>query len=145
MGTRRVAVLTLLACLTLAGCAAGGTPSSEVSVGSTAPGSSAAGSTPTGSTPPSSTPAPTLGPTGKAPSPDPFPGAVTVRGTVREGVEMGCMILAADDGKSYLLLGGDRAVIGRGGRLEVVGSAQPGLLTTCSQGIPFKVSQVRAI
>jgi hypothetical protein len=68
-----------------------------------------------------------------------------VRGTVAEGVELGCMMLNADDGQVYLLLGGDRTVIGRGGHLEVVGRPQPGLMTTCQQGIPFQVGQVRAI
>ena len=36
------------------------------------------------------------------------------------------MILTAEDGKIYLLLGGDRAVIGAGGRLEVDRQAPAG-------------------
>lgn len=91
----------------------------------------------------------TTGPTpsfsAKPLTPNPFPAAATIRGTVSEGVELGCMLLTAEDGKIYLLLGGDRALIGKSGRLEVVGKAQPGLATTCQQGIPFKVSQVKAI
>jgi hypothetical protein len=62
-----------------------------------------------------------------------------------EGVEAGCLLLRADDGKSYLLVGGDRAVITGGGRLEVVGRPEPGLMTTCQQGDPFQVEQVRRI
>ena len=70
--------------------------------------------------------------------------ATTIRGSMQEGVEAGCLLLKADDGKLYLLLGGDRRVIAGGGRLEVVGTAQPGLMTTCQQGTPFMVSSVRA-
>lgn len=55
------------------------------------------------------------------------------------------MLLNTDNGKSYLLLGGDRGLIGSGGRLEVVGEPQPDLMTTCQQGTPFQVSQVRRI
>jgi hypothetical protein len=73
------------------------------------------------------------------------PGQVTIRGQVEEGVEAGCMLLKADDGKAYLLVGGDRALIGGGGRLEVVGELKPGLMTTCQQGTPFEVAQLRRI
>lgn len=72
-------------------------------------------------------------------------GQVTIRGQATDGVESGCVVLAADDGMTYLLLGGDRTVIGGGGRLEVVGEPQPDLLTTCQQGTPFQVSSVRRI
>jgi hypothetical protein len=70
---------------------------------------------------------------------------MTVRGHIQAGVETGCMILNADGGAVYLLLGGDRQVINAGGRVEVVGEPQPGLMTTCQQGVPFQVAQVRAI
>jgi hypothetical protein len=70
---------------------------------------------------------------------------MTVRGHIQAGVEAGCMILNADGGAVYLLLGGDRQVINAGGRVEVVGEPQPGLMTTCQQGIPFQVAQVRTI
>jgi hypothetical protein len=55
------------------------------------------------------------------------------------------MILNAEDGHRYLLLGGDRSLISAGKRLQVIGRPQPGLMTTCQEGTPFKVSQVRAI
>jgi hypothetical protein len=64
---------------------------------------------------------------------------------VQEGVEAGCMLLKADNGPLYLLLGGDRGVIAQGGRLEVVGRPMPGLMTTCQQGTPFRVSQTRRL
>jgi hypothetical protein len=69
----------------------------------------------------------------------------TLRGTTADGVEPNCVLLSADDGRSYLLLGGDRQVIMAGGRLEVTGQIQPDLMTTCQQGIPFTVSTVRKI
>lgn len=69
----------------------------------------------------------------------------TLRGTVSDGVEANCILLTADDGKSYLLIGGDRQVIMGGGRLEVTGQIQPDLMTTCQQGTPFTVSTVRKI
>jgi hypothetical protein len=55
------------------------------------------------------------------------------------------MLLKTDDGKAYLLVGGDRASISGGGRLEVVGEPKPDLMTTCQQGTPFEVAQVRRI
>ena len=67
----------------------------------------------------------------------------TLRGTVAEGVEAGCFLLTAQDGKQYLLLGGDRTVITAGGAIEVDAVLQPGLMTTCQQGIPASVRAVR--
>ena len=69
----------------------------------------------------------------------------TLRGTPSEGVESGCVILLADDGKGYLLLGGDRAMITSGARIEVSVLIQPDLMTTCQQGIPAVVQTVRKI
>jgi hypothetical protein len=62
-----------------------------------------------------------------------------------DGVEAGCLVLIAEDGTSYQLIGADRAVIMGGGRLEVVGHVVPDLMTTCQQGPPFQVEQVRRI
>jgi hypothetical protein len=69
----------------------------------------------------------------------------TVRGTVEAGVEAGCLILNGEDGMAYLLLGGDRGLLLSGVRLEVAGSVERGLLTTCQQGTPLKVTSVRRI
>ena len=55
------------------------------------------------------------------------------------------MLLNADDGQAYLLIGGDRQLIRSGARLEVTGQVQPGLMTTCQQGTPFTVATVRKI
>lgn len=73
------------------------------------------------------------------------PGQLTVRGHVVDGVEAGCMLLQADDGQSYLLLGGDRTTIASGGRLEVVGKLAVGIASYCQQGTPFQVSSVRKL
>ncbi len=76
---------------------------------------------------------------------DPAPGLTILRGTASEGVEAGCVVLAADDGKSYLLLGGDPILINSGARIEVQALIQPDLMTTCQQGIPAVVQSVRKI
>ena len=67
---------------------------------------------------------------------------ITLTGEIEEGVEAGCMLLRAGD-RAYLLLGGDRNMIRQGGRVTVRGKPQPGLMTTCQQGTPFQVSEVR--
>jgi hypothetical protein len=68
-------------------------------------------------------------------------GETTLRGTVMPGVEPGCLTLAAG-GQVYLLLGGGPAVRA-GARVEVRGRVEKDMLTTCQQGVPFRVSQVR--
>jgi hypothetical protein len=69
----------------------------------------------------------------------------TLRGIPAAGVEANCVLLTADDNQSYLLIGGDRALINSGSRIEVTGQVQAGLMTTCQQGIPFTVATVRKI
>ena len=69
----------------------------------------------------------------------------TLRGTVAAGVEANCMLLNADDGQGYLLIGGDRKLITEGARIEVTGQVLPGLVTTCQESTPFTVSTVRKI
>jgi hypothetical protein len=69
----------------------------------------------------------------------------TLRGTVSAGVEANCMLLNADDGTAYLLLGGDRKIITEGARVEATGQVLTGMATTCQQGTPFTVSTVRRI
>ena len=76
------------------------------------------------------------------PSADSVPAEITVTGTVESGVEKGCTLLRTAS-ELYLLLGGDRTVIGEGARLTVHGRTDPGLLTTCQQGVPLRVLDVR--
>lgn len=68
---------------------------------------------------------------------------VTLTGTLSEGVEAGCTLLRAEDGKEYLLVGAAvREAAKKGGALTVTGQVQEGLVTTCMQGIPFLVDRV---
>jgi hypothetical protein len=72
-------------------------------------------------------------------------GPVTVTGTVTEGVEPGCLLLEAEDGGRFLLVGGERAELRPGRRLAVTGRVDRGLLSTCQQGEPLVVASIEAI
>jgi hypothetical protein len=98
-------------------------------------------SSPSGGTVPPSSSGPVTGPSG-SPSAS---AEATIRGRVEEGVEAGCIVLRGDDGVTYLLLGGDRALLVAGSRLEVVGQLEPDLVTTCQQGTPFTMVRARRI
>lgn len=71
----------------------------------------------------------------------PSAGEVTVRGTVKPGVEAGCLILDAD-GKQYLLMG-DKERPKAGSVVEVKGRIDRSMMTTCMQGLPLVVTEVR--
>jgi hypothetical protein len=86
---------------------------------------------------PATRPGPTTGPA--RPS-----GKVTVTGTVRAGVEPGCLLLESDRGRPYLLVGGDRARLGPGARVTVTGRVVPDLLSICQQGEPLVVAAIEA-
>jgi hypothetical protein len=82
------------------------------------------------------------------PTPSTEPGStggsqVTATGTVQAGVEPGCLLLHADQGTVYLLVGGDRRQLRAGGRIQVTGRVVPDLLSTCQQGEPLRVGSVR--
>ncbi|HET6749144.1 MAG TPA: DUF5818 domain-containing protein [Actinomycetes bacterium] len=68
---------------------------------------------------------------------------VTATGTVRAGVEPGCMLLKTDQGQVYLLVGGDRGQLREGGRVQVSGQLAPDLLSTCQEGQPLLVRSVK--
>jgi hypothetical protein len=72
-------------------------------------------------------------------------GPVTVVGTVAAGVEPGCLLLEAEGGGSFLLVGGERAELRPGRRLAVTGRVDRGLLSTCQQGEPLVVASIKAI
>lgn len=135
MDTRRfVAIAALLAALVTAGCAqgTGGTAEPGGSVSPSAPEGAGSG----GSLPPSwhiDPPSPTT----KYP-----PGEQTMTGRVEAGVEPGCLIMKTPT-ETYLLLGGDRQVVQPGAWITVRGKPNPGLMTTCQQGVPFEVSEAR--
>jgi hypothetical protein len=71
-------------------------------------------------------------------------GEVTATGTVVEGVEPNCLLLDAEGGKRYLLVGGDRGELRAGARVAVTGRADPNLVSTCQQGEPLVVSAIEA-
>lgn len=131
----------------LSSCASGGPGTQTPGEGA----SSSAGTNPTTPAPQNSTGGSGGSGTGDEENPgdmtDPqLPGTPkTLRGTAVPGVEANCYLLTADDGQSYLLIGGDRDVITSGARIEVAGKVMPDLMTTCQQGVPFTVTTVRKI
>lgn len=67
---------------------------------------------------------------------------VRIRGTVSEGVETGCTLLTSK-GVVYLLIWRHAIpVTGPEAEVEVEGTIQPDLLTTCQQGTPLVVERV---
>jgi hypothetical protein len=75
----------------------------------------------------------------------PAAGRLTVTGTIREGVEPGCMLLDAEPGGRYLLVGGDRGELRAGARVKVTGRVDRNLLSTCQQGEPLVVASIQPI
>lgn len=71
------------------------------------------------------------------------PDQITLTGVVQSGVEPRCLVISADDGRQFLLLGGDPQVLQAGAEVVVEGTPAPGKPTTCMQGIPFLVSDAR--
>lgn len=70
------------------------------------------------------------------------PNETTLSGVVRAGVEPGCLVLV-EDGREYLLLGGDPQVLQSGAAVVVEGAPASGAPTTCMQGTPFHVTNAR--
>ncbi|MER7008265.1 hypothetical protein ABT297_35180 [Dactylosporangium sp. NPDC000555] len=91
--------------------------------------------------PPSSGPPPSAGASIRPADPVPSGSAMALRGTIKDGVEAGCVLLATDS-KTYLLVGGDRAALKSGAQVTVYGTPQPDLMTTCQQGTPFQVTRI---
>ena len=69
-------------------------------------------------------------------------GEQTLTGTVRAGVEPNCLLLDAEQGRRYLLVGGERAELRPGTRVQVTGRVDPDLLSTCQQGEPLVVASI---
>ena len=69
-------------------------------------------------------------------------GEVTATGTVVEGVEPNCLLLDAENGGRYLLIGGRRAELRPGRRVAVTGRVDRDLLSTCQQGEPLVVASI---
>ena len=67
---------------------------------------------------------------------------VTVTGTVRAGVEPGCLLLEDQAGGRFLLVGGERGQLPPGRRVAVTGRVDRGMLSTCQQGEPLVVASI---
>lgn len=63
---------------------------------------------------------------------------ITIDGVVESGVEPGCKVLTAN-GAAYQVIGGQVPV---GVPVRITGVLQPGVLTTCQQGTPIRVTKV---
>ena len=66
---------------------------------------------------------------------------MTITGKISSGVEMGCVMLEFE-GTTYNLVGGDASTLTPGAEVEVTGTVNEGLMTTCQQGVPFEVDKV---
>jgi hypothetical protein len=65
---------------------------------------------------------------------------MTLTGQVEEGVEHGCLIMRTQ-GKTYLLMGGDKNVVKAGATVQVKGRVNSGIMSYCQQGQPFQVTE----
>jgi Protein of unknown function (DUF5818) len=74
--------------------------------------------------------------------PPPPTGEVTLVGTVMAGVEPNCLLLDAENGGRYLLIGGRRAELRPGRRVAVTGRVDRNLVSTCQQGEPLVVASI---
>ena len=128
----RIAVLVLLAGA-LAGCASAGSQSGS----------------------PSDSVGPTVGPSQLVPQspglvlpsdaiPSDSGSDITITGTLEEGVEGNCVLLRTPQ-RLYQLIGGDRSKLQglSSSKVTVTGRIAAGMMTTCQQGTPFRVTEVR--
>jgi hypothetical protein len=141
---RNGALVALLAALFLAGCA-GDTVGTDDAAGGAGPSSPGATAISVAPQPTDPTTEPTAKvPGGKTPGSG---GTETITGTIAAGVEPGCLVLTSPSGGSHLLIVRDaqtRAAAKVGSSVTVVGRAQPDMMSTCQQGTPFVVSELRA-
>jgi Protein of unknown function (DUF5818) len=84
-------------------------------------------------------------PTSTTPPGSPGKSRITVTGTLRDGVEPGCVVLRTEQGTAYLLVGGDRSKLTAGGRVQVTGVLSPDLLSICQEGQPLLVSSIKPV
>jgi hypothetical protein len=82
-------------------------------------------------------------PSGKPGEMPPMRDPIEVTGVVEAGVENGCLILRTDSGVYQLMSPVDPMVV-PGARLRVLGWLRPDVMTTCQQGTPLEVIEVRA-
>lgn len=82
-------------------------------------------------------------PTDESPTSVP-PASMTLEGTVRPGVEVGCLVVRLD-GETYLLVGAGADDLAAGQRVRLVGTTEPDIATSCMQGVPFQVRSVELL
>lgn len=75
------------------------------------------------------------------PSSEDQSGELTVRGTVKAGIEAGCLVLESE-GEQYLLIDGDPPPR-PGSVVEVTGRVDRDVISICQQGIPLRVSRIQ--
>jgi hypothetical protein len=128
--------------LALAGCAepSGGSGASGAASATSAPSQAPTTKPPEAPNPPTTT---TPAPTGAPATAPPVAGdTVTVRGTVRKGVERGCLLVDATDGKAWLLIGQARPSLRAGARVRVVGQRVETFANTCGEDAALAVVSV---
>ncbi len=130
---RRPALGVVAGCLALALVACGSTGSPQQPASSPGSAGTSTSQVPSGPRPSLSAGPTDAGPTGA--------GAVTtVQGTVTEGVEGGCGVLVDASGAVVAnLQAWDLAAHPFESVVEVTGTFEPDLMTTCQQGTPFEV------
>jgi hypothetical protein len=135
-------LLPLLAALLAAGLAAGCSGSDgEPATSAPAPSATAAApATPATSTAP-------VAPATQADDPQATAVRVIATGEVRTGGGPGCLLLAGEGGRVWLLVGGDRASLAAGARVRVVGRPMAAQTGTggCLQGEPLLVVSVSPV
>jgi hypothetical protein len=108
------------------------------------PGAEPATSAPGATAPTPEGPGPTTAPVAPATQPDDTRATavrVLATGQVRTGGGPGCLLLAGDRGRVWLLVGGDRTALAAGARVRVVGRPMAAQTQTggCLQGEPLQV------
>lgn len=132
---RRLGLVATLAWLG----ACDGTDSSATGPGLAPTSSAAVATSPDGRLQPTGSPStpvedlPTLHPAGKP---------ILVTGIVGTGVESGCLILSTTS-EVYQLLGASRSDLRTGSTVTVEGILRTNLASTCQQGKPLQVTEVR--
>jgi hypothetical protein len=140
MVTARLVLPVIAGALLLSACG----NSTDQATGGAAPATSSGGP---GSTPVPVPSTPTSVPTGTAtknPGPPGLPinsaRPITVDGIIEGGVEPGCKVLTSGS-TMYLIIGGKDVPMGVPVRVQ--GILQPGVLSTCQQGTPLRVTSVK--
>lgn len=146
MSSRRL-LASALTLLLLAGCAdtTGGSATNQPSdAASSEPGTEPSSTDPSRDARRDDTPLipPSDRPT-KPRSPEPRSASLTISGTVTAGVEPDCLLLKAGGVDYLLLLPPNAPNTAAGATVTVVGQPRPGMMTTCQQGTPFMVTEVR--